>query len=122
MFVPFTTGSELAKPLRKNEEKLVKLSGNEVKIVKRTGTKLQDLLTRANPWKGYDCERENCLLCYTKQNTEKSRTQDCHQRSIVYETRCLDAKKKNIPRQNKWTSQNNIGFKEKRAQEENKII
>ena len=44
MFVPFTTRSELAKPLRKNEEKLGKLSGNEVKIVKRTGTKLQDLL------------------------------------------------------------------------------
>ena len=90
MFVPFTPGSSLAKLLRNNEEKLVTLTGSKVKIVERTGTQLQDLLTRSNPWKGYDCERENCLLCYTKQRTEKHKSQDCHQRNVVYETRCLD--------------------------------
>ena len=94
MFVPFTPGSELAKLLRENEEQLVKITGSKVKIVERTGKKIQDLLTRANPWKGQDCERENCLLCYTKIRTEKNKTQDCHQRNIVYETRCLNCQEK----------------------------
>ena len=76
MFVPHTPGSELAKRLRENEEQLVKLTGSKIKIVERTGTKLQDLLTRANPWTGSDCERENYLLCYTKLRTEKNKTQD----------------------------------------------
>ena len=94
MFVPHTPGSELAKRLRENEEQLLKLTGSKIKIVERTGTKLQDLLTRANPWKGSDCERENCLLCYTKLRTEKNKTQDCHRRNIVYETNCLECQER----------------------------
>ena len=94
MFVPFTPGSQLAKNLRVNEEHLSKVSNNKIKIVERTGTKLVDLLTRSNPWKGADCERENCLICFTKQRTEKNKTQDCHQRNIVYETRCLTCQEK----------------------------
>ena len=90
MFVPFTPGSELAKLLRENEEKLVKITDSKIKIVERTGIKIQELLTKSNPWKGNDCERENCLLCYTKLRTEKLRTQECHQRNIVYEKRCLN--------------------------------
>ena len=72
MFVPFTPGSLLAKQLRENEEKLEKLTNTRIKIVERTGTKIQDLLTRSNPWKGHDCERHNCLLCYTKLRTEQN--------------------------------------------------
>ena len=98
MFVPFTQGSELAKLLRENEENLVKLTGSKVKIVERTGTKIQDLLTRSNPWKGHDCQRENCLLCFTKLRTENNKTQDCHQRNIVYETRCLTCQEQEIGR------------------------
>ena len=90
MFVPFTPGSELAKLLRENEEKLVELTGCKVKIVERTGTKIQELLTRSNPWKGHDCGRQNCLLCFTKLRTEKNTTQDCHQKNIVYQIRCLN--------------------------------
>ena len=89
MFVPYTNGSELAKRLRENEENLNKITKNRIKIVERTGTKLQDLLTKSDPWKGSDCSRPNCLLCFTKQRTEKSQTQDCHKRNVVYETRCL---------------------------------
>ena len=76
MFVPFTTGSELAKKLSENEEKLAKLTNTKIKNVERTGVKIQDLLTRANPWKGHDCERKNCLFCYTKLRTEKKTTQE----------------------------------------------
>ena len=94
MFVPFTPGSQLAKQLRENEEKLEKLTNTRIKIVERTGTKIQDLLTRSNPWKGHDCERQNCLLCYTKLRTEQNTSQDCHQRNVVYQTRCLDCENK----------------------------
>ena len=58
-------------------------------IIERTGAKLQDLLTRSDPWKGSDCQRQNCLLCFTKNRKEKLKTQDCHKRNIVYETRCI---------------------------------
>ena len=94
MFVPFTPGSELARLLRENEEKLVKLTGCKVKIVERTGIKIQELLTKSNPWKGHDCERQNCLLCFTKLRTEKRTTQDCHQRNVVYQTTCLDCQER----------------------------
>ena len=89
MFVPYTHGSELAKKLRENENNINKLTKNRIKIIERTGTKLQDLLTRSDPWKGSDCQRQNCLLCFTKNRTEKLKTQDCHKRNIVYETRCI---------------------------------
>ena len=58
-------------------------------IIERTGIKLQDLLTRSDPWKGSDCQRQNCLLYFTKNRTEKLKTQDCHKKNIVYETRCI---------------------------------
>ena len=94
MFVPFTPGSELARKLRENEEKMGKFTNNKLKIVERAGVKLQDILTKANPWKGQECQRTNCILCLTKQRTEKNQTQDCHKRNLVYETRCLTCENK----------------------------
>ena len=89
MFVPYTPGSVLAKMLRENENKISQLASNKMKIVERAGIKLQDILTRSNPWKGQDCLRPNCLLCLTKKRTEKNQTQECMKRNLVYETRCL---------------------------------
>ena len=96
MYVPQTPGSELAKLLRTNEEQLAKITGNKVKIIERAGVKLQDILTTANPWRGDDCLRTNCLLCHTKNKTEQNMSQDCHKRSLVYETRCLTCERTNI--------------------------
>ena len=48
-----------------------------------------DLITKSNPWQGHDCKRENCLLCFTKSQTEKLKSQECSKRNIVYETRCV---------------------------------
>ena len=98
MFVPYTPGSILAKKLRENEENLAKITQTKVKIVERTGTQLQHLLTRSNPWKGIDCTRKNCLLCFTKNKTEKNMRQDCHQRNIVYETRCMTCQEQETER------------------------
>ena len=92
MFVPYTHGSVLIKKLRENEEKIAKFTKHKIKLVERAGIKLQDVLTKSNPWKGEDCQRTNCLLCHTKNKTEKNKTQDCYKRNLVYETRCLTCK------------------------------
>jgi hypothetical protein len=58
MFVPYTVGSELAKRMRDAEEKLQEMTGYKLKIVERTGTKLVDILQKADPWQGQECGRD----------------------------------------------------------------
>jgi hypothetical protein len=89
MFVPFTKHSELANRLRDNEEKMESMSGYRMKIVERGGSKLVDMLHKANPWAGEDCQRDRCLLCSTKKDEGKENSQDCKRRNCVYETTCL---------------------------------
>ena len=55
MFVPYTTGSKLAKSLREAEEKLGSLTGYRLNMVEKAGDKLEALLTKSNPWQGLDC-------------------------------------------------------------------
>ena len=98
MFVPYTIGGSLARRLREEEEKLEKQTGYRIKIVERAGSKLVDLLHRANPWKGKDCERAGCLLCLTKMKTGKDMDQDCTQRCLVYESWCMTCEDKEIKR------------------------
>jgi hypothetical protein len=76
MFVPYTAGSKLAKQLREAEEKLGSLTGYRLKMVEKAGDKLENLLTKSNPWQGQDCGRQKCLLCHTKQKTGKNLGQD----------------------------------------------
>ena len=42
------------------------LTGYRMKIVERGGTKLVDILHKANLWAGEDCKGKGCLLCRTK--------------------------------------------------------
>ena len=85
----FTKHSELANRLRDNEEKMESMSGFRMKIVERGGSKLVDMLHKANPWAGEDCQRDRCLLCSTKKDEGKENSQDCKRRNCVYETTCL---------------------------------
>ena len=94
MFVPYTVGSKLAKSLREAEEKLGGLTGYRLKMVEKAGDKLEDLLTKSNPWQGLDCGRHNCILCETKLKTDKNMSQDCHTRNLVYSTWCMTCLKK----------------------------
>ena len=89
MFVPYTKGGELAKRLREAEEELMKQTGVKITVVETTGRKIVDLLHKADPWQGKDCGRPQCILCETKQKTEKHQNQDYTKRCIIYETRCL---------------------------------
>ena len=84
LFAPYTRNSALAMKLREAEERLATLTGYKLKVVERAGTKLEDILTKSNPWQGIDCGRKLCLLCETKEKTGKNKGQDCHKRSCVY--------------------------------------
>ena len=44
IFCPYTNHSDLAKELRKSEEKLQELTGYKLKVVERAGIRLEDLL------------------------------------------------------------------------------
>ena len=57
-----------------------------------------DLLHKADPWQGKDCGRPQCILCETKQKTEKHMNQDCTKRCIIYETWCLSCEEKEVRR------------------------
>jgi hypothetical protein len=57
IFVPQTEHSGLAKTLRENEEEMLKVTGYKLKIVERAGKRLTSMLTKSNPWGGYDCGR-----------------------------------------------------------------
>ena len=94
MFVPCTENSGLARKLRENEEKMGEMTGVRIKIVERVGRKMEDMLTRSDPWKGQDCLRKNCFLCSTKERTGKGKKKSCTKRNIVYEPRCLTCEKK----------------------------
>ena len=88
MCVPYTAHSELAARLRENEEKMQGMTGYKLKIVEKGGTKLVDMLHKANPWAGQDCGRGKCLLCISKQREDKKNSQDCMKRNCVFETYC----------------------------------
>ena len=96
MFVPYTVGSKLAKKMREAENTMQDMTGYRLKIVERAGTKLEDMLTKADPWQGQECGREKCLLCLTKQRTGKYTTQDCTRRNIVYESWCITCQEKDM--------------------------
>ena len=94
LFVPFTPHGELARRLTEAEKEMEKQTGIRVKIVEKAGTKLIDMLHKADPWQGKDCGRELCLLCSTKMETEKGMEQDCTRRNIIYETWCRSCEEK----------------------------
>ena len=94
MFVPYTRHSELALRLRENEEKMENLTGYRIKIVEKGGTKLVDILHKANPWAGQDCGRDGCLLCRSRRDEGRKDKQDCRKRNMVYQTTCQTCKER----------------------------
>ena len=108
MFLPYTKGSVLARVLKENKKRLFPMTKNKVKIVERTGVKLVDLLIKSDPWEGQDCERRNCFLCITRQQTEKNESQPCTKRSLIYETWCLMCKAKDKKLENQINDQHEL--------------
>ena len=91
VFVPYTTGSMLAKRMREEETVLEKMTGYRLKVVERGGTKLEDILVRKNIWEGEDCGRPHCLLCKSKAKEEKPSKKSCTKRNAVYKPGVIPA-------------------------------
>ena len=64
------------------------MTGYRLKIVERGGTKLVDILHKANPWAGRDCKRKRCLMCTSRTEEGRKDEQDCKKRKLAYETSC----------------------------------
>ena len=84
MFVEHTKGGEVAKRLRLQLGRIETLMGFKLKIIEKTGTKLKDLFSPTNIWKGNHCGREGCTTC----NQGGEDLPDCTRRNIVYESIC----------------------------------
>ena len=82
LFVEHTRGGGLAKSLKGVLERIAPILGFKVRVQERGGTKLQDMLSNKNPWKGAKCGRTDCYPC--KQVTEK--TEDCTARNLLYKS------------------------------------
>ena len=91
LFVPRTKGGELAKRLRTEEDTLAKITGYRVKIVERGGTMVKRVVHKSNLWSGKDCDREDCPICSQEGDLGD---QDCLKRNILYQTSCLECRKK----------------------------
>ena len=72
MFVAYTPYSELAKRLRKAEEKLQEMTGYKLKIVERAGMKIEDLLHTSNPWRG-ETVGGMTAICALQSRAQRSR-------------------------------------------------
>ena len=88
IFVQYTKNSELAGEIKKVIQELRPWTHINLKVVERCGLKLQDLLCKSNPWDNVDCGRLDCFTCDSSAKEEKPQYKNCHQRSVVYETRC----------------------------------
>ena len=56
--------------------------------MEKTGIQLKRILVKTNPWAGTNCQREDCMVCHTREQTGEGRGKACHKRNILYETWC----------------------------------
>ena len=117
IFIQQTKDSKLVKWLREAEEKLGETTKYRIKFVEKVGEKLVDILCQSNPWKGNQCNREQCLLCDTKEETGKGKRQSCSTRNITYETwcgTCEDREKEKMEKERIEEENTTVGEKERK--------
>ena len=85
-----TEGGAQVEQLRKEEETLASQSGYRVKIVERVRNKLEETLTRSDPYSGGDCGRSDCYPCLTKAVSLKWKP--CWRCNITYKAVCSRCK------------------------------
>ena len=65
LFVQNTLESALAKKLKRMILELKPWTRINIKVVERSGERLEDILHRSDPWEKRDCERKDCMPCYS---------------------------------------------------------
>ena len=83
MFVPWTVKGKLAGALKKEEDRLARITGFRIKFTEEGGTPLWiQFSTKLGG--GGECMRQDCITCSQEEDTKL----DCFARSIVYESSC----------------------------------
>ena len=118
MFIPYTPSGGLLGRIREAEDRLHQLTDYRLKLVERSGSKLEDLLTSNNPWRGQDCGRLQCLLCSTKQKTGTNINQSCTKRSLCYEIWCGECQEEEERKIDEDADERDLSDKERRSLKE----
>ena len=63
LFVPPTPGGVLVKELKKRENELNKNKEERIKIIEKGGIKVENILTKKDPFKKEKCAEKQCPLC-----------------------------------------------------------
>jgi hypothetical protein len=79
LFVPSTPGGELK---RLYQREIIK-SGLRIKVVEKTGATLKSRLQTSNPFKGRQCDRDDCFICVSGGKG------NCNSEGITYEIKCM---------------------------------
>ena len=66
-----TPGSVLVKELQRREEEVHKYNDERFKMVETGGVKIEDILTKKNPFKKEKCDENDCPLCKSTENKIK---------------------------------------------------
>ena len=95
MMVPPTPGSVLVKELQRREEEVNKYNDERFKMVETGGVKIEDILTKKNPFKKEKCDENDCPLC---KNTENKIKALCNTNNVGYRWTCENCRNKNLKR------------------------
>ena len=97
LFVPPTPGSQLARELQIRENELNKYNEERIKIIESGGVKIEELITKKNPFKKGKCGEIKCPLCKNKKNDEKIEIL-CNTNNIGYRWTCQNCQTKDKKR------------------------
>ena len=96
LMVPPTPGSVLVKELQRREEEVNRYNDERFKMVETGGIKIEDILSKKNPFKKEKCEENDCPLCKSAENQKIKAL--CSTNNVGYRWTCENCKIKNLKR------------------------
>ena len=94
LFVPATSGSALAKTLRKHEEENLQGRSTRFKVVERSGKSVKQLISKNYPWSVSHCDDPQCFPCSTSQ---KKPPFSCRIPGAGYRIFCTVCEQRGVP-------------------------
>ena len=85
LFVPPTPGGILVKQLKEREEELNKFREDRIKIVEKGGIKVENILTKKDPFEKENCKNKVCPICT---NESKKLNILCNSNNVGYRWVC----------------------------------
>ena len=92
LFVPPTPGGILAKELKKREEELNKYSQERIKIIEKGGIKVENILTKKDPFMKDKCSEKLCPICKNESNKVDV---VCNSNNVGYRWVCTTCQNRN---------------------------